>query len=191
MTRELLESLRARLLPVGPSALPPEGFRRAAVLVPLLQAPGGLELLFTVRSSRLPHHAGQIAFPGGAIEGDEDPEQAARREALEEVGMEVPPSAVLGRLQDLPSPAMYLATPVVASLPPSASWRPQPEEVEEVFTVPLVELQATDPETEVRMFRGRPRRLYRFRWHDRDIWGFTGNVVRDLLERMAPVGARP
>lgn len=158
------------------------GFRRAAVLVPILIGDGGTELLFTVRSRALPHHAGQISFPGGGVEANESPEQAARREAFEEVGLEVPDAALLGRLSELPSPAGYLATPVVAVVPWPQELRIDPGEVEEAFTVPLRDLRAILPTTEVRSLRGSPRTLHRYVWGDRDIWGFTGNVLRELLD---------
>ncbi|MDZ7707989.1 MAG: CoA pyrophosphatase [Trueperaceae bacterium] len=164
------------------------GFRRAAVLVPILTSAGGAELLFTVRSRALPHHAGQISFPGGGVEANESPEQAARREAFEEVGLEVPEDALVGRLSDLPSPAGYVATPVVAVLPSPRRLRIDPGEVEEAFTVPLRDLRSTPPTTEVRSFRGAPRTLHRYVWGERDIWGFTGNVVRELLEMLGEPG---
>ncbi|MDF1523224.1 MAG: CoA pyrophosphatase, partial [Trueperaceae bacterium] len=65
------------------------GHGRAAVLVPLLDGPDGLELLFTVRASGLARHAGQVAFPGGRLEAGEDVVATAIREAEEEVGLRV------------------------------------------------------------------------------------------------------
>lgn len=160
------------------------GFRRAAVLVPLLESESGLELLFTVRSSSLPHHAGQIAFPGGGMEEGEDLVTAALRETVEEVGLAVAPDAVLGTLNDHPSPARYVATPVVARVP----W-PQPlhlnrHEVADVFTVPLADLRAIEPSSEVRELFQYRRRIFAYVWRDRRIWGFTGNVVKNLLDVM-------
>lgn len=187
MTSHELARLRGRLVRSGPACAPADaedafpGFRRAAVLVPVLTDERGAHLLFTVRSRRLAHHAGQIAFPGGALEDGETIEEAARREAYEEVGLEVPSDALLGRLSPLPSPARYLATPVVAVLPRPERFRLDPGEVEEAFTVPLADLAATRPTTEVRTFRGAPRTLHRYLWRGRDIWGFTGNVLREFL----------
>lgn len=180
-----LAHLRERLAGTPPSEPMPEGFRRAAVLVPVLLSEAGTDLLFTVRSSRLRHHAGQIAFPGGAIDPGETPEEAARREAWEEVGLAIPPEGVIGRLADLPSPAGFVATPVVAVASTPASYRLNPFEVEEAFTVPLGELRRVVPTTETRPFRGTTRVLHHYVWGGRDIWGFTGNVLRELLAHLA------
>lgn len=185
-----------RVLGSEPATSPalPGGFRRAGVLVPILWGADGPRLLFTVRSRTLSHHAGQIAFPGGAVEAGETPEEAARREAWEEVGLDVSPSALLGCLRVLPSPAGYLATPVVAVLPVPSRLRLQPSEVEEAFTAPLDELIAIRPTTLRRTLRGQVQTLHRYRWEERDIWGFTGNVLHDLITRLGSevvAGGRP
>lgn len=175
----------------APTPLDIEGFRRAAVLVPLLDAPEGPGLLLTVRAAGLRSHAGQIAFPGGRLEPDEDAVEAALRETLEEVGLVVRPEAVIGRLDDQPSPFGFVATPVVASVPWPQELRPNPYEVAETFVVPLAELRAVVPVSEVRHAWGAPRRLYHYGWRGRDIWGFTGNVVKNLLDALDQGQAHP
>ncbi len=158
------------------------GFRRAAVLVPLLEAPEGPAVLFTVRADTLANHAGQIAFPGGAADAGESLEAAARRETEEEVGLRVPEDAVLGELSDHPSPAGYVATPVVALLPWPQRLALNPSEVAETFIVPLAELAAITPQSEVRRLHQYRRRIFTYQWRERRIWGFTGNVVKNLLD---------
>jgi 8-oxo-dGTP pyrophosphatase MutT (NUDIX family) len=161
-----------------------EGFRRAGVLVPLLDAPDGLELLFTVRASTLPHHAGQIAFPGGGLEHGESVVEGALREADEEIGLEVEATEVLGCLDDLPSPARYVATPVVAVVAWPQPLTLSPAEVDEAFTVPLAELSSLTPHSEERELRGVRRTIFSYRWNERNIWGFTGNVLHNLLHTL-------
>lgn len=177
-----IAGLQARLDLAERVAMDIPGFRRAAVLVPLLEAPGGLELLFTVRSPLLSSHAGQISFPGGGMEQGEQLVDAALRETEEEVGLRVASTAVLGTLSDHPSPAGYVATPVVARVPWPQRLTLNPREVADVFTVPLVELAAIEPGSEVKRLRDYRRRIYSFPWRDRLIWGFTGNVVKNLLD---------
>lgn len=177
-----MERLQEALAHYRPPLLDIPGFRPAAVLVPVLQSPDGLELLFTVRAERLRHHAGQIAFPGGGLDPGETPEEAARRETLEEIGLEIGPDDLLGRLGQHPSPARFVATPVVALVPWPQRLNPNPEEVSEVFSVPLAELQVIEPRWEERVLEDLRRRLHYYAWGERLIWGFTGNVVKELLD---------
>ena len=172
------------------SAAFPE-YRRAAVLVPVLQTPGGPELLFTVRSAGLPHHAGQISFPGGRLEPGESLSDAARRETFEEIGLNVAETDLLGTLFELPSPARYLVTPVVGLV----RW-PQPltlsaAEVDEVFTVPVADLLELTPKEEMRFLAGQRRTIYSYAHRgperERLIWGLTGTVVADLLATLRPL----
>ena len=193
MTEAQLAGLRRRL--TAPPRRDPAlarfaAFRPAGVLVPVLLDDAGPRLLFTVRSHELPHHPGQISFPGGGCQPGEAPEDAARREAHEEVGLEVPRTAVIGRLTDLPSPARYLATPVVAAVPTPARLRLDRREVDEAFTVPLDELLHVEPEREERELEGARRTIYRYRWRERDIWGLTGAVLREFLEVVRGLEAR-
>lgn len=173
--------VRARLAGLTPRRFSIEGFRRAAVLVPLLEGPDGLELLLTVRAGHLRSHAGQIAFPGGRLEPGEDDLAAALRETREEVGLAVRPEEVLGRLSDHPSPAGYVATPLVAVVPWPRRLTPDPSEVAEAFTVPIADLRAITPTHRIGQLEAYRRKIYSYSWHGRDIWGFTGNVIRELL----------
>lgn len=177
--------IKVRLAANRPRSLEIPGFRRAAVLVPLLDGEDGLELLLTVRSAKLSNHAGEIAFPGGRVEPGETDLQAALRETHEEVGLVVSPSEVLGRLSDHPSPAGYVATPLVARLPWPQVVTPDPAEVAKVFTVPLAALQAATPTTRPAKLSSYQRLLYSYPWGEYQIWGFTGNVIHDLLTVIA------
>lgn len=176
------EQVRSSMASHHPDVLAIDGFRNAAVLVPLLQGPSGLELLLTVRASTLRSHAGQIALPGGRLEQGETFIDAAIRETFEEVGLVVDPAAVLGELSDHPSPAGYVARPVVALLEWPQPVRVDPGEVAEVFTVPLSGLRAVEPRSELRELKDFRRRIYFYQWGERNIWGFTGNVIKDLFD---------
>ncbi|MBS3933804.1 MAG: CoA pyrophosphatase [Truepera sp.] len=177
----MLEPLRQRLARHAPERLNWPEFKAAAVLVLLLLSPTGAELLLTIRSSRLSHHAGQIAFPGGRLEPGESVEEAALRECAEEVGLRLPPQAVWGRLSDHPSPAGYIVTPVVAAAPATSNYRLCNGEVAEVFTIPLATLLALAPRTETRTWQGQPRTIHFFETGGRLIWGLTANIVAELL----------
>jgi 8-oxo-dGTP pyrophosphatase MutT (NUDIX family) len=130
--------IRAALRARPPATLDVPGFRPAAVLVPLLDRPGGPTVLFTRRTESVPSHKGEISFPGGAREPGEDALRAALREAEEEVGLAPALVEPLGALDDVPSVARYVVTPVVAAVPrPPATFRPAEFEVLEPFELPL------------------------------------------------------
>ncbi len=138
---EAVARARAGLAARPPRALRVPGFRRAAVLLAILDRQGGPTLLFTRRATALPHHAGEISFPGGGLMPEEEPEAGALREALEEVGLPPPGVDILGRLDDLFSIARFTVTPVVAAVAsPPRAFTAAPGEVEEAFELPLARL---------------------------------------------------
>ncbi len=165
-------------------------FRQAAILVPILKTETGLELLFTVRSSQLSSHAGEISFPGGRVDDGETLEEAARREAFEEIGLTVTSENILGYLDDVPSPAKYIVTPVVAMLEKPLDFTLSQAEVEEVFTADLSELFKLEPRSEERILQGHRRVIHFYTYQERVIWGLTGNVLKNLLDVLRVSGSR-
>lgn len=118
-----------------------EGRRHAAVAVVLLpDAEVRPCFVLTRRASGLSRHAGQWALPGGRIDGDETPEQGALRECHEEIGLALPPAAVLGRLDDYATRSGFVITPVVVWSSGPEALQPDPQEVAEIHLVPLAEL---------------------------------------------------
>jgi 8-oxo-dGTP pyrophosphatase MutT (NUDIX family) len=179
---QLKTALEAALMTRPRDTLTFEGFRKAAVLVPLIVSDDTLELLFTVRSPHLSNHAGEIAFPGGRLDQGESFIDAACREAHEEIGLLVNTSDIVGYLDDRPSPAEYIVTPVVAVLDKPETFVLNPYEVTEVFTVPVLALHNMTPRVEERMIRDQRRMIYFYPYQDRLIWGLTGNIVKNVLE---------
>ena len=167
-----------------------EGFRQAAVLVPLLAGEDGLELLFTVRSSTLNNHAGQISFPGGRVDRGETVKAAARRETFEEVGVTVGDQQLLGCLDDHPSPARYIVTPVVALLEWPQPLRLNPAEVDSVFTLPVRSLLDLKPYVEERQLKQYRRNLHFYPHGERLIWGLTGNILKNVLDLLRSLDVR-
>jgi 8-oxo-dGTP pyrophosphatase MutT (NUDIX family) len=101
-------------------------------------------LVLTRRHAGLRRHAGQWALPGGRIDAGESPEQAALRELAEEVGLVLPPDAVLGRLDDYATRSGYLITPVVAWAGAARGMVANPQEVDSIHRIPVREFLRPD-----------------------------------------------
>jgi 8-oxo-dGTP pyrophosphatase MutT (NUDIX family) len=119
------------------------GSRPAAVLVPLFEEDGEARVILTVRSDLLRSHQGEVAFPGGRLDGDEGVVDGALREAFEEVGLRPGLATVVGQLTALPTVSSdTVMTPVVATLATRPTLTANPGEVERVFDVALRDLVA-------------------------------------------------
>ena len=105
---------------------------------------GGPAVLLTRRASRMRAHAGQWALPGGRLDADETPVDAARRELREELDLALPESAVLGVLDDYPTRSGYVITPVVLWGGADPAMEPQPDEVASVHRIAFRELCRPD-----------------------------------------------
>ena len=187
--REVYEGFSPRDLETGErrSRKPEPGARRAAVLVPILPAPEGARVVYTVRTDALRDHAGQVSFPGGSLEpGDGSPRETALREAEEEVDLRPDLVEVIGELDEVYiPPSDFLVRPVVGLLRPEAELVMAPEEVEEIFSVPLTELMSPKALKEVVWEReGRLYEVRVFAAGGYEIWGATAAMTAGLLARL-------
>lgn len=159
---------------------------RAAVLVPLVPVGNEVHVLYTRRSASLPHHQGQVAFPGGTHDAgrDRDVVATALREANEEIGLRPEDVHVLGPLDDIETmTSRFLITPVVGVTPHPYEWTPCPREVDQIFTVPLATLLAPDAQRrETWDFGGRAVPIDVFPVAGQVIWGATQRITRNLLD---------
>ena len=100
--------------------------------------------IITRRASGMRDHPGQWALPGGRMEPGETPAQAALRETEEEVGLALPPESVIGQLDDYPTRSGFVITPVVVWANANPTLHPNPDEVAEIYRVPLEALEHPD-----------------------------------------------
>ncbi|MFH1059709.1 MAG: CoA pyrophosphatase [Pseudomonadota bacterium] len=164
--------------------------RPAAVLMPLWERDGGLQMVFTKRTSHLPHHAGQISFPGGMADpGDPDLQTTALRETCEEIGVCEGLVEVVARLDQLLTITNFLVTPFLGLIEPRARFRPNPVEVDRMVVVPL--LTVLDPAcwrpTDV-SWQGMTLRQTALTHQGEIIWGATARILLNLLEILGESG---
>lgn len=115
--------------------------RAAAVALALVPGPQGQAcFVLTRRTGKLRHHGGQFALPGGRLDPGESVEETARRELQEEVGVDLPPQAVLGLLDDFATRSGFVITPVVLWGAGVTQLAPNPDEVAIAYRVPLTDL---------------------------------------------------
>lgn len=142
------------------------------------------KMLLTVRSAHLPTHKGQIAFPGGKIEQNESIENAALREAEEEVHLSPNDVTILGCLDDEYTPTGYHVTPVVACFSPHISLACS-SEVDRILWPSLDKLREQSGEPELKTLPdGQTIELYTYYWQTHRIWGMTGRMIHTLLQGM-------
>lgn len=162
--------------------LPPAA-RPAAGLLLLFDGARGPTIILTVRGGHLPHHGGQVSLPGGAVEPGESVEQAALREAQEEIGVEPSLVSVLGSLTPLHIPvSSFTLHPVVATCACRPPLQPTAGEVDSILEVPLLEL--ADPSRLRRAVRWRDGRAYNvpfFELAEHQVWGATAMVLSEFL----------
>ena len=159
--------------------------RPAAVLIGLRE---GVQprMVLTVRTDHLHAHAGQVAFPGGRSEADDgDAITTALRESEEEIGLERGLVTPLGYLDRFETISGFCITPVVARIAAEAQLYPAPDEVAEVFEVPLAFfMEPANLRRYTMEFRGHQRSMVEFVHGGHRIWGATAAILLNLLQRM-------
>lgn len=160
-------------------------FKDAAVLVPIVDYGNDARVIFTKRTAKLRKHSGQIAFPGGGIDDtDKTPEEAALREAYEEIGLEPRFVETIGRMPRYLTGTSFRITPVLSIVKPGFTLQANPDEVDEIFEVPLSFLMNDrNFQRGSRVFDGNERFFYEIPYGNRHIWGITAGILRLIYER--------
>ncbi|MCS7079037.1 MAG: CoA pyrophosphatase [Chloracidobacterium sp.] len=163
---------------------------QAAVLVPLFFKHGVPHLLLTKRAAHLRRHRGEVAFPGGRRDPQDDsPAATALREAYEEIGLPPEQVLVIGLLETFETHTGFQVTPVVGLIPYPLEFRLDRRETERLIEAPLPVIARAEAR-EVREFiiNNRPRSVYFFHYADADpIWGASGYIVQRFLDVVYPL----
>ena len=191
--------LSGALAPTDAKVRAPEGLRAAGVLVPLRARPAGppgsgdeIKIVLAQRTERVPHHKGQVCFPGGSRDpGDSDLLATALREADEELGIRKSDVELLGAMEPVPTVTGFFIQPYVARLPASATFRLDGFEMAEVFEAPLSVFEDFGRYRRARTsFLGEAYDIFFFDYDHHTIWGATAKILHRLAELAAAIPAR-
>jgi len=179
-----IHGLRRETMPPGRDQRP------AAVLIAVTERKAsdghGPGVILIERPAKMRKHAGQVAFPGGAIDPGEGPVEAALREAHEEIALPLSKVNVIGTTDVFDTATGFKITPVLATIPPDLPLNPNPAEVDEWFEAPLsfVLDHANHDERHVE-WEGSRRRYIEMFWEGHRIWGVTAAIIENLAIRLA------
>lgn len=158
--------------------------RQACVLVPIVSKDSSLHLLLTKRTDTVEHHKGQISFPGGTVdEEDESSNATALREVEEEIGIPSSAITILGRLNDIHIPSGFVVTPIVGYIESLSELKTNPDEVAEVLLIPLEKF--FDPNlrrSEFRELKGIKRQIYLYDVWKEPVWGATAHIIKQFVD---------
>lgn len=160
--------------------------RHAAVLIPVIPRPSGLNILLTKRSAHLRSHPGQISFPGGKHdETDKTLLDTALRESQEEIGLDINRATPLGWLPQLHTISHFTMSPLVALVDADQSFVANDGEVDEIFEVPLdYLLQKKHQFFLTPKWQGKPSKVHFIRYKDKVIWGATAAILQKLIRHI-------
>jgi len=182
--RNVIEKLREVMAKRQISRLNDPRMTASAVLVPIFKKNGQYHLLFMQRTERVKDHKGQISFPGGAYE-KEDNEllNTALREAEEEIGLAPHDVEVLGELDDMLTVATsYIISPFVGLIPYPYPFKLDHFETEELIEVPIATLLDKNCFSESKSIsNGQEIEVYFYKYENKVIWGATARILKQFL----------
>lgn len=157
--------------------------RESAVVVLCHDEGGEKKIILTKRTEQVAHHKGQICFPGGVRdEGDTSLWETAIRESWEEIGIGAGQVRLLGELGHVITPTGFSITPFVGWLSGPLDFKPSPDEIAEIFSVPLTHLLKPENfQLVMRNYDGLEVQDPVYSYGPHRIWGATGRIIHDLL----------
>ncbi len=179
----LREQIRSGLAQLQLRTIPSGYSREAAVLMPIFERDGEPHLLLTRRTEAVETHKGQISFPGGMREGNEDLRETALRETFEEVGIEPARVDVLGRFHDFTSITDFRVTPFAGYIDGPFTVTAETREVAEILTVPFrIFLDPGRLRVRQMLRLGEMIDVYFYSYGPHEIWGLTARIIKDFVD---------
>ena len=179
----MIQALTNKLLDFTPKNSD-ESLPQAAVLILCYEKDNDLYFVMTERSNSLPSHPGEVAFPGGKREKkDKNLKQTALREATEEISLDPAKVEILGQLDPLESRFGLSVTPFVGILKEKFELEPNPDEVADIFYLPLSFFK-NNPliKRGVTNFKGETFDTPVIIYENHEIWGLTLAFTLDFLK---------
>lgn len=190
--KKLLEKIESGLLPTeilnGEDLAKKKYQKIASVLLSIVMREEPCVIL-TQRPETMTEHPGQIAFPGGKRENNENALETVLRETKEEIGLLPRDITVIGRLPSFDSVSNYRVTPFVGIVEPNAKFIIEPSEVDDIFEVPLEFLMNSDNHVARSVkYKGKTLTIYDMPYKSvdgvyRNIWGMTAMIIYRLYQR--------
>ena len=178
------EAVRAALDAFAPRLIADSSLTPSAVLIPIVDGPNGPDILFTVRTAHVEHHKGEVSFPGGARDPEDDTiTRTAIRETHEEVGIQPEHVQILGRLNDHQTRTGYHITPFVGYVAGGADYDHNRLEVNLVLEVPfetLWEIYIRGPQPFT--YGSNTIMAYEFHHEGHRIWGATAGILAEFFD---------
>lgn len=184
VTERFFSRLHGELSPAERAWPVPAGLRPAGVLVPLRMAGGEAAVVLARRTEQVPHHKGQICFPGGSRDpGDRDLLATALRESEEELGIRRKDVELLGAMEPVPTVTGFFIQPFLARIAEEAVFRLDPFEIAEDFEAPLSAFtDLSRYRAAETTFLGKPYLVYFLDYGPHTIWGATARILHNLAE---------
>ena len=169
----------------------PPHYKHAGVLIPLMREEGVHKVLFTKRTERVEHHKGQISFPGGAADDEDDSiEETALRESCEEIGACEEVVNLLGRIDDiLTLESSFIVHPFVGLIPSPYEFNISRVEVKRLIKVPWDILVKCHQENRTYTIEDKGGTTYEtpaFEFNGDVIWGATARMMGNFIEILNP-----
>lgn len=182
----MIEHIKQSLIHLHEPSKKNDGFKCAAVLIPLVFYNNQWQVILTRRAEHLKHHPGQISFPGGSYEKQDDNLMVtALRETHEEIGIPDTKIEIIGKLPQQNTISQYNVTPFVGTISEDYQITIDENEVAEVFNVPLNFL--TDQTNQIKKddtFNGKLVSYYTIQYQHYNIWGVTARILVNLSRRL-------